>query len=355
MNKKWRTTIFGIIMVLILTACQAQAATPGTGAAGGGTGAGGAGNGANFQNSPAFQTRVASNPALQTQIASGQGFGGGQGGFGGRRGTPTATLEPTIADTPTPVPSPTSQTAAAEQAVTDYFAALQKGDYNGASQLVSAFSRMQAQITAGDLAAQLTKQGGTWSDLKILDSQVFNDNTTLVHVQYQFTGSVQPSGTPTVQAAPSATPAGTPAAATPTQKDEVWPVRLEAGKWLYNWDNVIDFNTLTTPAQLYSGLTLEPLKVTRYSDHLTLTFLAQNATAEAIVIGQQNQILATFHFGSQTVNSVNTQYIIDAYRSYTNIDVTVPGLFKAYPDSIDLVKYKNFPTQKPWFTFTLGS
>jgi hypothetical protein len=356
MNKKWCSAVFGIIMILILTACQAQTAQP----AAGGTGAGGSGNGGggNFQNNPAFQTRVASNPALQTRIASGQGFGGGtpgQGGFGGGRRTPTATLMPTIADTPTPVPSPTSQTAPAEQAVQDYFAALQKGDYSGAAQLVSAFSRMQAQITTGDLATQLSKQGGTWSDLKILDSQVFNDNTTLVHVQYQLTGAAQPSGAPAVQPSPSAAPAGTPVAAAPIQRDEIWPVRLEAGKWLYNWKNVIDFSTLTTPAQTIYGLTLEPLKVTRYSDHLTLTLLAQNGTAEAIVIGQPNQILATFHFGSQAVDSVNTRYIIDAYRSYTNIDLTVPGMFKAYPDSIDIVKFKNYSTQKPWFTFTLGS
>jgi hypothetical protein len=368
MNKIWRSGIYGVLIILTLAACQAPAAAPNGAAQGQPSGAGGAGgNGTraagNFQNNPAFQTRIASDPALQTQIASGQGFGGGGGGgFGGGRRTATPTEMPTIVDAPIATPTVPSPTAGAEQAVQSYFTALQSGDFNGASKLISAFSLMQAQTTAGTVAGQLAKaaqQGAAWSNLKIVDSQLFNQTTALIHVQYQLAGSAQPSGTPAVQ---PTKPAGTPAAgsATPapgaaSQKDEVWPVRLEAGRWLYNWNNIIDFETLNTPAQVFSGMTIDPLKVTRYSDHLTLTVLAQNATNDAIVIGQANQILATFHFGSQTVDSVNTQYIIDSLRSYANIEITVKGLYKTYPDTVDIVKFKNFPKQKPWFTFALAS
>lgn len=290
---------------------------------------------------------------MQTRIASGQG------GFG--RSTATPTLMPTVAEVPTETPTAVSPTAPAETAVQDYFAALASGDVSGASKLLSAFSLMQAKTTAGSVANQLAEQklkGATWSGLEIKDSQVFSDNTVLVHVQYQLAGGL-PQGTmtpvPTATTAPAGQATVTPAAQTPAQVDEVWPVRLEAGKWLVNWNKVIDYETLTTPVQQASGLTIDPLKVTRYSDHLTLTLLVQNATNEAIVIGQQNQVLATFHFGDQAVDAVNTRYIIDSMRSYSDIEISVPGLFKSYPDSVDLVKFKNFPTQKPWFSFKLSS
>ena len=139
-----------------------------------------------------------------------------------------------------------------------------------------------------------------------------------------------------------------------SQKDELWPVRQEAGQWLYNWQNIIDFNTLTVPVQEIYGLTIQPLQLTRYSDHLTMTVLAQNATSEPIVIGQPNEVLATFHFGSQSVDAVDTRYIIDSYRSYTNVNITVNGLYKTFPTSVDLIKSPSYPDQ-PWFTFNLGS
>jgi hypothetical protein len=357
MEKKVRSAIFVVLIVLTLAACQAQATpTP----AGGDFGGNGTPGGRNFQNNPDFLTRVAGSPDMQTRIASGQGPSGGQGGFG--RSTATPTLMPTVVEVPTETPTVISPTAPAEQAVQDYFAALASGDMSGASRLLSAFSLMQAKTTAGSVADQLAEQklkGAAWSGLQIKDSQVFNDNTVLVHVQYQLAGAPAQG---TVTPAPTATtaPAGqastvTPGSPSPTQMDEVWPVRLEAGKWLVNWDKVIDFETLTAPVQQAYGLTIDPLKVTRYSDHLTLTLLVQNATNEAIVIGQVNQILATFHFGDQAVDAVNTRYIIDSMRSYSNIEITVPGLFNSYPDSVDLVKFKSFPNQKPWFTIKLSS
>ncbi|HEX9012922.1 MAG TPA: hypothetical protein VF813_05380, partial [Anaerolineaceae bacterium] len=108
-----------------------------------------------------------------------------------------------------------------------------------------------------------------------------------------------------------------------------------------------------TAYQQTAGLTIAPLKITRYSDHLTLTVLAQNATNEAIVIGTANQTLATFHFGSQAVDAVNTRYILDSLRSYSNIDITVNGLYKTFPDSVDIIQYKNAQV-KPWFSFNLN-
>ncbi len=336
MNKRMHIVWAGLILTLVLAACQAQAtpsASSSTGGSGAGnfSGAGGTGGG-NFRNNPAFETRVAGDPALATRIASG--------GFGAGRATATPTPMPTIANVPTPTPTVITGSDLAAQTVQGYFTDLQNGNFNSASALLSAFSLLEANTTASQVADQLTQmkaQGYAWSGLKVVDSQPFNASTILVHVQYTLTAPDPKTNKP-VQ----------------SQKDELWPVRQEAGQWLYNWQNIIDFNTLTVPVQEIYGLTIQPLQLTRYSDHLTMTVLAQNATSEPIVIGQPNEVLATFHFGSQSVDAVDTRYIIDSYRSYTNVNITVNGLYKTFPTSVDLIKSPSYPDQ-PWFTFNLGS
>jgi hypothetical protein len=276
------------------------------------------------------------NAAMQTQIAS----GGSPGGFAGPGAQVTATATPTAQPTATPQPTPTvvSQTALAEQAAQAYFDAVQKEDYAGASKLVSAFSQLVFKMTASDVAAALTQQaqqGITWSDLQINSSQVFDDHTILVNVTYQQTVVDAKTG-----------------AKTTSPVNATWALRIESNQWLVNWDNVIDFETLDFTTKTTAGLAITPLQLTRYTDRIVMTVLAQNYTNETIVIGQTNQILATFHFGNQAVNAVNTRYVFDRLRSYDNVQITVMGLYTSYPDSVEMVKYINY-TVSPWYTFGL--
>jgi hypothetical protein len=193
-------------------------------------------------------------------------------------------------------------------------------------------------MTAGDAQAALAQQiqsGGQWSNLAIKGSQILDNQTILVHVTYQVAAKDAKTGNVTQQT-----------------RDELWPVRLEAGNWLYNYANVIDFHTLTIPAQTTAGLTMLPTQITRYSDKLVLNILAQNNTNDPIVIGNSNQVLATFHFGDKTVDAVNTRTIIDSLRGYPNLQIVLNGLYQSYPDSVDIVKYTNLKVA-PWFTFSL--
>ena len=254
--------------------------------------------------------------------------------------TPVPTPEQSATITPTAAPTQDLAIAAAEQTVQDYFTALENGDYAAASKQVSDFSLMINYMTAGDVASALTQQsldGAAWSELQIEDSQVFDEKTVLVHVTYQLTAKDSKTGK-----------------VSQSEQDELWPVRLENGNWLYNWTNVIDFKTLGLDYQQTAGLTIAPLQLTRYTDKLRLTVLAQNSTNDPIVIGQTNQILATFHFGDQTVEATNTRYTFYPQRSYDNVAIDVPGLFTSYPDSVDIVKYKDYNVA-PWFSFNLGS
>ena len=251
---------------------------------------------------------------------------------------PAPTLTATSDVTATPTKDPSLQ--AAETTVENYFTDLKSGDFSGASQLVSDFSLMVNSMTAGDVASALTQQsldGTVWSGLQIKDSQVFDDKTVLVHVVYQLASVDAKTGKNNTAA-----------------QDELWPVRLENGKWLYNWTNVIDFKTLGLDYKQTDGLTIAPLQITRYTDKLRLSVMAQNSTNDPIIIGQTNQILATFHFGDQSVDATDTRYYFDRLRTYENVNIDVPGLFTSYPDSVDIVKYKDYNVA-PWFTFNLGN
>ncbi len=331
-----------LAIVLLLAACQpaaaaTQAPVANTGGgnfqSGGGTGTGGGfnGNGGATLSPDQRATRIA---ARQTAAAGGGGFTG----FG--QSTPTPTPAPT--DTPAPTATVVTASDLAASAAQRYFGFLQSGDFTSAAGMTSNLSRFAFKLTSSGIAGLLTAQqqsGAAWSNFQIQGTQQFNATTYLVHVTYDLAAKDAKTG----QVSQAA-------------RDELWPIVLENGSWLYNWNNIIDFNTLTTvPYQQANGLTVTLLQLARYTDHMTLTIMAQNSSNDAIVIGSSSQILATFHFGGQSVDAASTQYVIDRLRGYSNIDVTVPGLFTSYPTSVDLIKFKNYPAEKPWFTFNLGS
>jgi hypothetical protein len=247
---------------------------------------------------------------------------------------PTRAPRATVTPTPTGLPN-----QGAVQTARDYFAALQREDFSAAAEQVSAFCLAFNQMTAGDLADELGRQkaqGAAWSGLQVVDSQVFDEKTVLIHVTYRLAGKDARTG-----------------AETHTEQDELWPVRLENGQWRYNWSNVIDFKALRATPQLAEGLIVTPLQISRYSDKIRLRVLAQNTTAEDINIGLPNQVLATFHFGDQSVDAVNKHYFFNPYYSDENVYIDALGLFARYPQSVDILKYKTYITT-PWYTFNLG-
>ncbi|MCL4560145.1 MAG: hypothetical protein M1281_05980 [Chloroflexi bacterium] len=323
MKKRLTILPVTILIAALLSACQ-TAATPTPGF----------GNG--FGNSAGGAFFSGTRPANFTPGARGML----------NRATATPTLEPTEAATSTPTPTP-DPTAGAVKTAQDYAAALQNGDFSTASKLVSAFSLMVAKMTASDAADALAQQKVKWSGFQVKEGQVFNDptrygsgvlrdQTALVHVLYQLTSPDPKTGKDVTEA-----------------KDELWPFRLENKQWLYNWNNVIDFKTLGFDSQFTAGLTMTPLQMTRYSDRISLTVLAQNSSNESIVIGQTNQILATFYFGDQKVDATPTRYVFERMRSYPGVTIDVKGLFTSYPESVEIVKYKDYKVA-PWFNFTLG-
>lgn len=282
---------------------------------------------------------------------------------------PTQPPRPTASAT-LPAPSPTPFEPP-KQAVLDFFAALAAGDYDGAAALYSNFSLMVDGVTRGEAAAGLKARQGKIASWKIVEIRAFDDRTSLVHVAY-LGDSLSGGGAPAPTAAPRPTEtlatgkvartmqaelqqtataiASTPAAEQPVSVDEWWPVRLENGQWRINRGGLIDFQTLDVPAQTTAGLTVKPRQITRYSDHLTLTLLVQNQTGEAIVLGQPNEVMATFHFGDQPVEAEQTRLIFAGHQSYPNTAIQLKGLYETYPDGVTIRKWKSIK-EKPWFEF----
>jgi hypothetical protein len=247
---------------------------------------------------------------------------------------PSDTPQPTAIATP--APSPTATTADAEQTVQAYFAALQSGDYQTAAGYVSNLSLAVDNMTLSDGVDELknlVSGGAKWSNLQVLGAQLFDPNTVLVHVSYQFSGKDAKTGKTSTE-----------------NKDELWPVGFENGSWLYNRNNLIDFHDLNNPAQTTDGMTVKPLRLARYSDRVSLIMLVQNGTPEDRAWGLSTEKLAIFTFGGKQVDAVQKQIYFSHLQSYFDTTIDVMGLYTSYPDSVELRHFTN-STVAPWFTF----
>ncbi len=254
--------------------------------------------------------------------------------------TATANAAAAAAVTATPAVDPAVQT------VKDYFTALQNRDYKAAADLTSTFSLTVDGMTRSDGGVELNKKilaGTEWSNLQVHEMKVFSDSVRLVHVTYTLTTQDAKTGK-----------------TSQTSMDELWPVMFENNRWLYNRNNLIDFHSLTAdrsgPAdeQTTAGLRVRPVRLARYSDHMTLTMLVQNTTNDSIVLGQTNEILAAFTFKDQTVEAVKKQLIFGRLRSYSDVTIEVKGLFTSYPDRVIIRQWKNLKVA-PWYDFRFSN
>jgi hypothetical protein len=254
--------------------------------------------------------------------------------------TPTATVSPVEFDL-----------RAAEDTATAYFAAVADGDSDNAANLLSRFSLAVFEMTHDDavLALQTQKSDGIrWSNLNVGDVESFTDNTILVHVSYtQTTKTQQTTPTVSVLAADSESVSGSQTV------EAIWPIRKENGEWLLNWNNIIDYKTLSTSAKTVSGITILPTELIRYTDRITLKMLIQNRTNDTAVFGQTNETLGTFYFNDETVIAEKTRWILNPLRTEPDATLEIKGLYTRYPDSVDIRTWNNYDVD-PWYVFLLN-
>lgn len=240
---------------------------------------------------------------------------------------PTATLWVRPTAIPTAAPTATidpaaARAAAAEQAARTYFDAVAQGDFAGAAGLLSNFSLSALDLTRAEAEAQLA--GEAWSELEVLEVRDFDAQTVLVSVGYTAGGE---------------------------SRAELWPLRLENGQWRVNWANLIDFRTLTVPAQSVNDVTVAPQRLLRYSDRLELRVLAQNHRADLLVWGGgSNETLGTFVVAGKAVTAEKTQWVLNPKRSIPDLSLTAAGLFEEMPERVEIYR---LGSGQPWFAFEL--
>lgn len=257
---------------------------------------------------------------------------------------PTATMAPTETEEPAATVDPVQRELdAAEMLVISYFEAVVDGDSETAADYLSRFSLVVFEMTRDDAVETLQTQktdGVEWSDLEIKDVELFTDNTILISVTYKTAIPVED------EEVEEGTMLSVPV-------EEVWATRFENGEWLLNWNNLIDFKTMSASAQTLNGVTVLPTELLRFTDHMELQMLIQNRNSEAVVFGQTNETLGTFYFGNDTVIADETRCILNALRTNTNCVLKIQGLYEEYPDQIEIRKWKSYDVD-PWYTFLLN-
>lgn len=250
---------------------------------------------------------------------------------------PVGLVEPTLAAVE-PSPTPAAAQDPAVQAVAAYAQAVGAGDYSGAAEMLSRFSLAAANMTPGEAADELRDimAGEKWTDFQAGEARELDSRTRLVQVTY----TVEAKGPENGETARS-------------EREEVWPARLENGVWRYNRANLVDFRSLGEASQTTGGLTVKPRRIERYTDRVRLVLLVQNQTNDPIVLGQTNEILAVFSFGETRVEAEPARFIFDRLRSYPDTAIEAAGWFEAYPDGVVIRQWKNYQTE-PWFTFRLS-
>ena len=264
---------------------------------------------------------------------------------------PTATIEPTAMPQPTETPIPAvtpSLTAGAEQAALTYFEALSQRNHEAAAELVSEFSLMVFKMTRLDVTNELmldSASGATYADFEILESSLLDEQTALVRVQYASPGEEAT----TTEEKPAE---GVEDVDESEPTDVVWAFRLENGQWRYNWDNLIDFRTLSARSQTTGGVSMLPKEILRFTDHIQVNLLAQNRTNDPILFGQVNETLATLYFQGETVEANPEKIYLNPLRSYPDTAITFAGFYEFYPDKLDIRTWKSYVVE-PWYSFDL--
>jgi hypothetical protein len=316
MEKKKRIWVIGWVLVVLLAGCQAPARF-----------SQGTLNNSTSGVTPASGLKVSPSEmvAATTQAA-------------GILATPT--VEPDAQQTLTPTVTTDPAIQGAIQGAQAYFAALESRDFSGGANLVSAHSLKVMDLTNGDVVDLLTNQslaGSAWSDLEIGEVQRFDSKTVLIPVTYTL-GSVDPASQEEVQ----------------TKVKETWAMRLEGGKWMFNWDHLIDTKYLDVEPQTNGGITAEPKIMVRYTDRISLGLMVQNVSGKDVYFGYATQTLATFYFGIENVDAANVMTVIQNNQTTLNYTIDVYGLFNTYPVSVEIIKYPAYPDYSPMFTFTLA-
>ncbi|GEM_PF-1567082 len=232
--------------------------------------------------------------------------------------TPSAGF--TTADTPTPGLPVSVSSEKLEATVKDYYDALKIRDFERAIAHLSDYSLSIHGWTRQDILAFFIQQdfrGWRFVDYRIIETKNLRDDLALVRVlTKEQTGADEP------------------------QTFDNWVAwRMEEGQWRLNWNLVVDDRVPNVEPQTINNLTIQPVRIVRYTNRIRLILKIENKNDRICHWGWGGENIAIFHFGDRVVD-VSGRLKIEANRLYPDVYVDVEGFYSTYPSSVDLVGWR---------------
>lgn len=243
--------------------------------------------------------------------------------------TPGSRL-PVMSSAPTVTREATATPAARgpEATTTAYLEALQQRRFEQAVAFISDYSLSLLGLSRQDVLSHFEQQdfeGWQLLDYRVTESQELDEDLVLVHTLVrEQSGRDEP------------------------QTYNVWrALRREHGEWRINWNLVIDDRLLDVEPQTINGLTVQPLRIIRYTDGMRLLFRIENNSSRGYIWGWAVEEVALFHFGEQIVSVSGVYETIAPERAYPEAHTTIEGFYSTYPDAIDLAGWVQASEEHP--------
>ena len=224
----------------------------------------------------------------------------------------------------------------AEQALTGYLTALQSQQFDQAADYLSTFSLEALGQTRSDASAyyaQMDEAGHKITAFEILEKKTISATTVAVLVR----STTQKSGEGAITI-------------------EAWmPLSLEDGAWKVNWGNLIDEVTFKESQPVTSSsLTIQLVKLVRYTDATTLVFDVRNDGDVLVYWGKtgakigrltvdKDQVFDAF-VGEDSGSGVSTPAEIKPGAEAKGVTLTFAGAAWTVPEMVELM---NFSSQTP--------
>lgn len=207
-----------------------------------------------------------------------------------------------------------------EDAEAAYLEALKQRDFEQVAALVSDYSISVDGVSRRDVVSFFEKKdfdGWKLVDYRVKESRLLDDQSALVYVM---TKEQSGEGEP--------------------QSDDFWvAIRKENGQWRVNWALLVDELVLNVESQTVNNVSIQPMKIIRYTNKMRLFMRVENANDRGCFWGWVNDEIATFHFGDQPVG-VSGSLGIEPDRTYPDVYVDINGFYETYPMAVSLSKWR---------------
>lgn len=123
-------------------------------------------------------------------------------------------------------------------------------------------------------------------------------------------------------------------------------LRKEEERWRLNWNLIVDDVVLNVEPQTVNDVTVQPLRIARYTDRLVLVLKIENNSDRKHFWGWAGEKIASFRFGNRIVDVIG-RLEIEPSRTYPDAWVKVDGFYDVYPSTVSLFGWRWASSNSP--------